>query len=360
MKRHTILLCTMLAVFLCTPFLTAAFASPLIEKIEFDTSNTNVDRITFKLNSSNLPKTFALKGPPRVVFDFPGTALAKGVKTNIPAAGKFIKGVRSAEHRGDNAKTRVVLDVATEDAIDFKQDFNAETNTLVISIFALGSKPPPAAVTEAPAKTKVPEPVVEKVADAGTPALPPLPEPEKSVGAKETAPVPEAAPAAKEKPLEAAAAAIPKPETGADFAKEEGTVIQPLSEIGPEQTAKESTKPVLYSIEFDKDANRGETINFKLNTFNPPVVFGIEEDTPRIVCFFKDTSAGPELGETIAAQGRFVKGIQVGKYSNPDNVRVVLDLVPNLNYDLQQVFFKEENMFMIIINTSGEKTAGQQ
>jgi len=89
------------------------------------------------------------------------------------------------------------------------------------------------------------------------------------------------------------------------------------------------------------------------------VVFGIEEETPRIVCFFKDTAAGPELGETIGAQGRFVKSIQVGKYSNPDNVRVVLDLVPNLNYDLQQVFFKEENMFMIIINTSGEKTAGQ-
>ncbi|MHB8810082.1 MAG: AMIN domain-containing protein [Desulfobulbaceae bacterium] len=371
MKRHTILLCAMLAVFLCAPFPATASASPLIEKIEFDTSNTNVDRITFKLNSSNLPQTFALKGPPRVVFDFPGTALAKGVKTNIPAAGKFIKGVRSAEHRGDKAKTRVVLDVATEEAIDFKQDFNAESNTLVISIFALGSKPPPAAVAAAPEKQKAPEAALEKGADAGKPAPPP-PAPGKPVAAKETAPVPTPVPVPavppaakdkdkdKDKVIEPAVAAIPKPEAGAESAKEEGTVIQPLSEIGPKQTAKESTKPVLYSIEFDKDANRGETINFKLNTFNPPVVFGIEEDTPRIVCFFKDTAAGPELGDTIGAQGRFVKSIQVGKYSNPDNVRVVLDLVPNLNYDLQQVFFKEENMFMIIINTSGEKTAGQQ
>jgi len=140
MKRHTFLFCALLAVSLCTPFLTVASASPLIEKINFDASG-DVDLITFKLNSSNLPQTFALKAPPRVVFDFPGTALAKGVKTNIPAAGKFIKGVRSAEHQGDKAKTRVVLDVATDEAIDFKQDFNAETNTLVISIFALGSKP---------------------------------------------------------------------------------------------------------------------------------------------------------------------------------------------------------------------------
>jgi hypothetical protein len=37
----------------------------------------------------------------------------------------------------------------------------------------------------------------------------------------------------------------------------------------------------------------------------------------------------------------------------------VLDLVPNRNYDLQQVFFKEESMFMIIINTAGERASGQ-
>ena len=355
MKRHTFLFCAMLAVFLFTAFLAVASASPLIEKIEFDASVDNVDRITFKLNSSNLPQTFALKGPPRVVFDFPGTALAKGVKTNISATGKFIKGVRSAVHQGDKAKTRVVLDVATEEAIDFKQDFNAETNTLVISIFALGTKPAPTAAAAAPAQPKAPEPVIEKVADTGIPAPPPLPEPEEPVAAKKTA----ATPAPEDTAAAPTVAAIPRPETDAQPSKEEGTVIQPLAEIGPQQTDKESTKPVLYSIEFDKDANKGETINFKLNTFNPPVVFGIEEDTPRIVCFFKDTAAGPELEDTIGAKGRFVKSIQVGKYSNPDNVRVVLDLVPNLNYDLQQVFFKEENMFMIIINTSGEKTAGQ-
>jgi hypothetical protein len=358
MIRQSFLLCA-LTVFLCTAFLTAAAASPLIEKIEFDASGSNVDRITFKLNSSTLPKTFALKDPPRAVFDFPNTALAKGLKTNIPAAGKFIKGIRAAEHRGDKAKTRVVLDVATEQAIDFKHDFNEETNTLVISIFALGSKPAPAAVAVVPEKPKVPEPAEEKAADAGKPAPAPLPESKETGATEEVAPAPEPppAPAAVPTPKDTAeaptVAAIPKPETGAEPPREEGTVIQPLSEIGPKQTANDTGQPpVLYSIEFDKEANRGETINFKLNTFNPPVVFGIEEDTPRIVCFFKDTVAGPELQDMIGAKGRFVKSIQVGKFSNPDNVRVVLELVPNLNYDLQQVFFKEDNMFMIIINTN--------
>jgi hypothetical protein len=364
MIRQSFLLCTLLTFFLCPTFLTGAAASPLIENIKFDASGSNVDRVTFKLNSSTLPKTFALKDPPRAVFDFPNTTLAKGLKTSIPAAGKFIKGIRVAEYRGDKAKTRVVLDLATEQAIDFKQDFDAETNTLIISIFALGSKPAPGPVAAAPEKPKAPEPAAEKGAETGKPAPAPPPESTKPVATEEDASLPKPAPAPgatttsvpEGKTADPAVAAIPKPETGAEPGEEEGTVIQPLSAVGPQQDAKESNQPpVLYSIEFDKEANRGETINFKLNTFNPPVVFGIEEDTPRIVCFFKDTAAGPELQDMIGAKGRFVKSIQVGKYSNPNNVRVVLELVPNLNYDLQQVFFKEDNMFMIIINTSGEK-----
>ncbi|HBI14452.1 MAG TPA: hypothetical protein DDY20_02875 [Desulfobulbaceae bacterium] len=356
MIRHYFVFCSLLAVFLCTAFLSSAAASPLIEKIEFDATGSNVDRVTFKLNSATLPKSFALKNPPRAVFDFPDTALAKGLKTTVPAAGKFIKGIRAAEHRGDKAKTRVVLDVATEQPIDFKQDFNAESNTLVISIFALGDKPAMAAVA----------PVAEKNTDTGKPAPAPRDETKESGAKKEIAPAPEPSPATattpapKDKTAVPAVAAIAKPDAGAELPKEEGTVIQPLSEIGPQPAAKESDMaPVLYSIEFDKDANQGETISFKLNTFNPPVVFGIEEDTPRVVCFFKDTAAGPELKDLVAAKGRFIKSIKVGKYSNPDNVRVVLELVPNLNYDLQQIFFKEDNMFMIIINSTGDKTAGQ-
>ncbi|MHB8789367.1 MAG: AMIN domain-containing protein [Desulfobulbaceae bacterium] len=343
MIRQYFNICSLLTLFLGIFFLTTAVAAPLIEKIEFDGSGANVDRITFKLNSATLPTTFALKDPPRAVFDFASTALAKGVKTNIPVTGTFIKGIRAAEHRGDKAKTRVVLDLLAAESIDFKQDFNAETHTLVISVFPLGSKPAP--VVAAPEPPKAPEPVAKKIVAPAEPAHVPIPEPAATAATRETISVPEPAPAP-------TIAAIPGHDQGAEPSQDEATVIQPLAEIGPGQAEKGDLPPVLYSIEFDKDANKGETISFKLNTFNPPVVFGIEEDTPRIVCFFKDTTAGPELQDLLDASGRFVKSIQVGKYSNPDNIRVVLDLVPNQNYDLQQVFFKEDNMFMIIINTN--------
>ena len=140
---------------------------------------------------------------------------------------------------------------------------------------------------------------------------------------------------------------------------EDATVIQPMSEIGIQEESIEDVAPVLHSIEFDPKSNRGEMISFKLNGFHPPVVFGIEEDIPRIVCFFKNTIAGSELNDMIGTNGRYVKNIKVGKYQNPDNIRVVLELVPGNNYDLQQIFFKDDKVFMMIINMAGKQISTQ-
>jgi hypothetical protein len=141
---------------------------------------------------------------------------------------------------------------------------------------------------------------------------------------------------------------------------EEATIIQPLSEIGIQPTEGIGSEPVvLHSIEFDPKSNRGEMISFKLNGFNPPVVFGIEEDVPRIVCFFKNTSAGSELSDMLDINGQYVTNIKVGKYKNPDNIRVVLELVPGNNYDLQQIFFKDDQIFMMIINKAGKQISTQ-
>ncbi|HER62973.1 MAG TPA: AMIN domain-containing protein, partial [Desulfobacteraceae bacterium] len=141
---------------------------------------------------------------------------------------------------------------------------------------------------------------------------------------------------------------------------EEATVIQPMSEVGVQKTDElESAAPVLHSIEFDPKSNRGEMISFKLNGFHPPVVFGIEEDIPRIVCFFKNATAGSELKDMSTADGRYVKNIKIGRYENPNNIRVVLELAPGNNYDLQQVFFKDDKIFMMIINKAGNQISTQ-
>ncbi|MCF6238307.1 MAG: AMIN domain-containing protein [Candidatus Marinimicrobia bacterium] len=381
MKKQKIIIAVWITAILLSTGLATSAPQLMIEEIRFDSFDSGLDRITFKMNGAHLPSTFALKGErPRVIFDFPNTVPSKAVQNSMNADGKYISRIRIGIHRGDKPKTRVVFDLTSNDPVEFKQKFDVETNTLVISVFAPGTElstpETPQKDTPADAAVDAAEPQAPAVPEQETVQTPvPGTEPEQIA----TVPPPHAVdfvppqqetvteppeqeaetPVQSEKKEEVvqqtdAAVVLPKPEPSPDTPDDESTVIQPLSEIG-EQDAAPSGPPTLYSIEFDKDSNRGEMIIFKLSNFNPPVVFGIEEEIPRIVCFFKGTNAGEQLRDLINSKGRFVKTIRVGKYRDPDNIRVVLDLVPDRNYDLQQVFFKEDNMFMIIIDTAGEK-----
>ena len=109
--------------------------------------------------------------------------------------------------------------------------------------------------------------------------------------------------------------------------------------------------PVLESVTFDGKSPKGEMVLFKLNTFHPPEVHGVEQGIPRVICDFKDTRLADAAQNLIKTDGQHVKVIRISKTVQPEKVRVVLDLEPNRSYDLQQVFFKEDNLFVIIVNT---------
>ena len=108
--------------------------------------------------------------------------------------------------------------------------------------------------------------------------------------------------------------------------------------------------PMLESVKFDGASTKGEMVLFKLNDFHPPVIHGVEEGVPRIICEFNNTQLADSAKNLIKADGKYVKVIRISKNKKPDRIRVVLDLEPNHSYDLQQIFFKEDNLFVIIVN----------
>lgn len=405
-KQFTIIL-SLAALLMCISINSAA-AKPMIKEILFESPSATADKIIFKLNGPYLPTGKALPGSnPRIYFDFPDTTPSGKVKNRISVDGDFVKQIRHAYHKTPKIKTRVVLDLVANQKMDFKQDFDTDTNTLVITLFLAGAEPEP---VPAPEPVAMPEPTPEPVA-VPEPVAKPVPEPEPSVAVEPVQPVsPESDIEKKVQPTEdISIAAVPKTQTlepkavtepeqavipapepepvavpepepepeketpqvasippssklpgTAETPKDEATIIQPMSEVGvQDQGDVKDEAPVLHSIEYDPESNRGEMISFKLNGFHPPVVFGIEEDIPRIVCFFKNASGGSELKDLIGTGGRYVKNIKVGKYQNPDNIRVVLELVPGNNYDLQQVFFKDDKVFMLIINKAGKQISTQ-
>jgi hypothetical protein len=296
--------------FRCLPALAAA----QIEDIRFETVSPNEERVVFRLNSPVLPNSFPMKdGSPRMVFDFNDTGVSKRIKNTLETKGTLIQRIRVGIH--DN-KTRVVLDLAPgRQTKSFKEPGASGTLlTVVVHDASVQPEPRKAAATAGtiwtPPAGKTPEvkPVVrlpeEKQAQTATTAPPPVKVPEEPIVK---------------------------------------SVVKPFS----------AAATVLTSVIFDKNSNRGEMVMFRLNKFHPPVVFGLEEKKPRVVCDFQDTAAGERLPENIPADGKFVRGIRISREESGKKIRVVLDLAPSNNYDLQQVFFKNDNLFVLIINTLG-------
>ncbi len=365
-------------------------AGPMIEEIGFKAVSAQEENISFKLNGPHLPKIFSIKnGQPRVVFDFPGVGYPGTRPRSIATKGNLVQLIRVGVHQEPAAKTRVVFDLATTSSLDVKHQFDEATNTLTITIFQVGpgeAKSPSKAAAKKEGKKAASEPppaqppVPAAVVGGAVPAGDQIPGAAQEQGRTQETPsaadVTQPAPLSLEPVPTAPAAAVP----AKTAAKDKGPEITPAQDTkSPSPPAapgvKTSARPVpptltdqpsaptateggtpqlLKNISFDANSSRGEMILFYLNDFYPPIVFGVEQGLPKVICDFMNTKAAPEVGPQIEAKGKHVKNIRVGQHHNPDKLRVVIELVPGSKYDLQQVFFKEDNIFVIIVNQLGD------
>lgn len=336
----------------------ATAAQKVIEDINFDSPGNGEERIIFKLNGTYIPKIFTLQGKqPRVVFDFQDTTAAKMINNIINTNGELIKRIRVGIHKGDNPKTRVVLDLRPNNKnINIRQDFDKKEQALVISVHYAGSKES-ADDKQEPVEQ---QDLVEETATAVPSSSPARPEEKQEPVAAEAKPVPEKQPEPVAQAEEKSPAPQEEPRPAVKAAEQPPTkeAAKEAAEAKKADVEENPGRPILTSVTFDNDSNRGEMVLFKLNEFHPPIVFGIEEGTPRVVCDFKDTAVAKDIPESLKTAGKYIRQIRVGNNKGEKKVRVVLDLVPNYSYDLQQVFFKEENLFVIIINTLGNAPAG--
>ncbi|WP_456387443.1 AMIN domain-containing protein [Desulfolithobacter sp.] len=309
MKNYPCTVITLLMAVLFPAVLFAATGSAVLTDIRFEESTTGAEQVIFSLDRSAIPKVFAIKGKkPRVVFDFPATRPVASLARQIQTRGRYIERIRIGIHHKPHLKTRVVLDLRPGQNLDFDQQFLPEKHQLTIKVFT----------TENLTETRDQPPAADQTTQKTTSRPPDQVQEKKS----------------------AATAVAHGPDRKAKQTGEE-TKISP----GP----KDEAIPSLIGVEFDTSRSRGEMILFKLNGFYPPRVFGIAEGLPRVVCDFKDTRLDKSVQRLIKANGRYVKSIRTGRHE--DRIRVVLDLKQGNNYDLQQVFFKEDNLFVLIVNT---------
>jgi hypothetical protein len=285
----------------------------LIESITFHRESASRETVNFKLNGQHIPKMFAIKGEkPRVVFDFLDTRQSPSIKSVIKSHGNMISAIRTATHTDPQLKTRVVFDLAPGDDYDFSLDFQKESNILAITVFHLQTKG---------------EKPQEKTAEEKTKKNDPLPAPTNSTSEemkKEKSPTP-----------------------AVEQKKNQAPVATP--DTPPKKPVPSSPALAINMISFKQDPAKGEQISMQVSDFHPPVIFGVEEGTPSIVCDFLNAEKGDKVQELIPANGQFVKQIRVEKDAKAHKIRVVIELVPNRHYDLQQIFFKEENLYVLFV-----------
>ena len=208
--------------------------------------------------------------------------------------------------------------------------------------------------TEQPTQVAKPEPSVEPQRDQPTQVAKPEPpvEPQRDQPAQVAKPEPPVEPQ-RDQPTQVA-----KPEPSVEPQSDQPTqVARPEPPVEPQSTEPADIVPVLLDVSFEKSINESETVLFRLNHFYPPLVFGIEKGEPRVVCDFFDAEIDDNVPREIEAGGQFVNRIMVTNESDPDKVRVELVLMPNRNYDLQQLFFKEDNLFVVIVKELPEDSA---
>jgi hypothetical protein len=307
MKCFAFLLLFMVSVnFFSLPISYAEQSQPTaMESISYNREPDEKESILFKLSG---PITglniFKLNGTkPRLVLDFPHVSY-KG-KKGIPVDNSTLTyAIRIGVHTAPVMKTRVVIDLLNEYEVTYEQIFSDNDTVLEIILS-------PIFIEKIEKETDVPRIAVEQGIDIA-----------KTETEETVLPV---------------------------LVEKDILIDKDIESVGSDGVAQ------LLEISFDNSSNKGEMVIFRLNDFYPPAVSAIEEEeTPRVLCDFMDMQLAGEVNKEILAKGKYVQRIRTGRHGNPDNIRVILDLTPDKNYDLQQVFFKNDNLFVLIVNELSE------
>jgi len=293
------------------------FAEPektvLITSISHIKNSLAKETITVTLAAPVVPKIFTIRGEnPRLVLDFPQSDYQGKNVIALPDS-VLAAAIRIGFHQTPVSKTRVVVDLSKDIHVQYDTEYLAQENMLVVTL----------------------TPEIEKSQQLVSPEL--------SLKNVKVLPSGE---------IHSAGQLDERPVPPVFFDSEEA------EEPAAESIAAPAV-PTILEISFDDSSSKGEMALFRLNDFFPPTVSAIEKSSPRIFCDFMATDIGPDVEKFISTKGRYIEHIRTVRLHDPELVRVVLELSPERDYELHQVFFRNDNLFVLIVNELSAKLTGQ-
>ena len=220
---------------------------------------------------------------------------------------------------------------------------------------AVAEKPERPVVAPAPVKKEtVASPQMGPEAKQPIAALPPAQE-------KTASPL-QAAPSAKT-PTQPPSATAEKPERPVPTAEKSATsspfdspFLPTESPAKPAEKAEpaETTTPVVRMLGYSLGSQPADNdvLRLQLDGYAKPEITAHEGRQPQIVCFFPKIRLALKKGSNKPLSGKFVRKVTVTGQEKPSGVKVVLDLEGGYDYDIQQIFVKDESAFLLVVNTS--------
>ena len=117
----------------------------------------------------------------------------------------------------------------------------------------------------------------------------------------------------------------------------------------------QTTEPLHFikSVRLDTASPDRETVFFQLGDFHPPETFVLGGEKPRVVCDFMNTHIQKSIGARVETGGSLVNDIRIVPYGGVvSRVRIVLDLAADRQYEVDQTFYKKENLYVVSVKTT--------
>ncbi|MBW1841739.1 MAG: SH3 domain-containing protein, partial [Deltaproteobacteria bacterium] len=106
----------------------------------------------------------------------------------------------------------------------------------------------------------------------------------------------------------------------------------------------------IKEIEFIITPEGEEVVTFLLTGYYPPKTFSVVKDRPKVICDFFGAKLETGIERFQELNGDFIHQIRIGIHKGSrSKVRVIIDLVPDETYDIRPVFFKEDNLYTLIV-----------
>lgn len=109
-------------------------------------------------------------------------------------------------------------------------------------------------------------------------------------------------------------------------------------------------KGVVETIRVQMDGARACTIFIDLDVDQPPQTQVFQGEAPRLVSSFNLMMADPKIAPTISIKNGVINAIRVGIADETNlTTRVEVDLIPGVDYVVDQVFYQEEQTYALHI-----------